>query len=167
MAGSVNLSLSERLKAHFVYREGGCWVWVGAKQANGYGRMTYLRKSDYAHRWAYLAFCGPDIPAGKDICHTCDNRLCVNPEHLFLGSRTDNMRDAKSKGRLSTGERHARTMAGARAGAAVLTWKEIKAIRALASQGIRSKPLAEAFGVSSDNINRIIRKDTWKEEHER
>lgn len=79
--------------------ESGCIEWRGGLDPNGYGAFKYRGKKTGAHR-AALMIAGVEIPAGMDVCHTCDNRKCVNVDHLFIGSRSENMQDALSKGRL-------------------------------------------------------------------
>src|SRR5690606_21325717 len=80
--------------------ESGCWLWTGAVQCTGHGRFgTRDGTVQYAHRPAWRLHVG-DIPAGHYVCHKCDTPLCVNPAHLFIGTATDNMRDASRKGRI-------------------------------------------------------------------
>ena len=130
----------------------GCWVWTGATKGNGYGHTS----RGPAHRRSYELFVGP-IPAGMDVCHHCDNRPCINPAHLFVGTRLENMQDCKRKGRTARGEKLA--LRGERGPSAKLTWAQVRAIR---SSSEPSKALAAKFGCTNDNINRIRRNDTWK-----
>lgn len=89
----------ERLLSR-VEKTDSCWLWKGALSSRGYGSMTFMKKGWSAHRLAYTAFRG-DIPDGLFVCHSCDVRACVNPDHLWVGTGLDNQRDARSKGRLS------------------------------------------------------------------
>lgn len=79
-------------------KESGCIEWIGGKDPNGYGRFSLSGKGDYAHRASYEIFKGP-IPTGLCVCHKCDNPRCVNPDHLWLGTQTENIKDRDAKGR--------------------------------------------------------------------
>lgn len=101
MVGSPNLpvpAMSDRFMDK-VRKTLDCWVWVGAMRPNGYGIFRVGKKLISAHRFSFESANGP-IPNGKYICHSCDNRRCVNPSHLWAGSQSDNMKDALKKGRL-------------------------------------------------------------------
>ncbi len=77
---------------------GNCLVWTGAKTPKGYGRFLLNKRNWLAHRVSYMIHYGKD-PGEKLVCHTCDNTSCVKPEHLFLGTQSDNMKDSANKKR--------------------------------------------------------------------
>lgn len=85
----------------FVNKHNGCWEWVGFVSPNGYGVFTFRGVRERAHRASWRIHFG-GIPDGMYVCHKCDNRKCVNPQHLFIGSQSDNMVDAFQKGRIDT-----------------------------------------------------------------
>jgi hypothetical protein len=134
--------------------ENGCWNWTGALYQNGYGVFTYRYRAVKVHRYSYRLYRG-QIPEGLEVCHTCDNKKCVNPEHLFLGTQQDNMTDMVNKGRSLTGEKGTNTK---------LTWEQVREIRKLYKTGKHSQyTLADLFNVSRSNIKFILNNKTWKE----
>lgn len=78
--------------------DNGCWVWTGSRMPTGYGDFRMDRKHFSAHRAAFAAFIGA-IPPGMHVLHKCDVKACCNPEHLFIGTNLDNIRDSQAKGR--------------------------------------------------------------------
>jgi len=92
----------QRFKTKFeVNEETGCWEWNGRINKGGYGKFTFNNKELTAHRVSYMLHKG-EIPDGLHVCHTCDVRHCVNPDHLWLGTNADNMADKVKKGRFAT-----------------------------------------------------------------
>lgn len=90
--------LMDRFYQKFDRTENGCWEWHASMLPNGYGAIQYHRQKTGAHRVSWIIHYG-EIPSGLFICHKCDNKKCVNPEHLFLGTAKDNARDRANKGR--------------------------------------------------------------------
>ena len=82
----------------YVEKTDSCWLWTGAKIGNGYGHITVKRQSIKTHRFSWELHYGA-IPAGMFVCHRCDVKACVRPDHLFLGTNQDNQLDAVAKGR--------------------------------------------------------------------
>ncbi len=98
------MSVSERLDYYTEPEPNtGCWLWVGALSTGGYGKIYLDNKYIAAHRASWVVHHGP-IPNGLLVCHKCDVKLCINPEHLFLGTQKENIEDATRKGRMSHGE---------------------------------------------------------------
>ena len=94
----ANVPLHERILNRVRFGATDCWHWCGVRISGGYGRMTYKGRSQVAHRLAWIAWNGP-IPEGMYVLHRCDNRACVNPDHLWLGTYSDNLKDCWAKGR--------------------------------------------------------------------
>ena len=135
--------------AHLLSRtrtiESGCMEYVGYVQSNGYARATVHRKTDYAHRHIYRLVLG-EIPIGMDVCHSCDNRRCINPGHLFLGTRTENMQDAVRKGRQARGF----SLPGTK-----LSDEDKESISQRAKKGDPYKEIAKDFSVCRQHIGKI------------
>jgi len=135
---------------------GECWEWKGGKTRGNYGAFEDGQECR-AHRVSWHMHNGP-VPEGMHVLHRCDNPPCVNPEHLFLGTRSDNMRDAVAKGRFRgdqpSGEKHPR---------ARLTWDQVREMRALYAEGWTQKALSEKYGVVYTQVGNIVRGESWKE----
>src|SRR3990167_8449978 len=125
-----------------------CIEWGRYVGTSGYGRVTVNRKPLYAHRQAYVKAFG-EIPAGKYVYHKCDNKKCVNPEHLFIGTQLQNMQDCKAKGRIARGFRLPFTK---------LSETDIAEIIKRSKSGERYVSIAKDYPVNDDHISRLARK---------
>ena len=130
-----------------------CLAYSGHIMKNGYGQVWYEGRIWTAHRLSYFLNVGM-VDDSLDVCHSCDNRPCINPKHLFQGTRKDNMEDCRNKGRnfIPRGELGSRV---------ILTEKQVLAIRVL-YPNISSRELAAKYGVSTRTILSVARGDTWK-----
>ena len=153
-----NTELYKRLMLHTRVSAAGCWEWVGSKR-NGYGRMMIgsrtdgTRKSVSTHRLSYELHYG-EIPQGMEICHKCDNPCCINPDHLFVGTRQDNTDDRERKGRNNPpkGEKNAK---------AKLTEKDVLDIRKKRAARKSFGKLAKEYGVCKKTIQNAVSGKSW------
>lgn len=141
-----------------VDKTGDCWIWTGQRTRDGYGRISVNQKYVGAHRVSFELANGP-IPDGLYVLHSCDNRPCVNPAHLWLGTHQDNMRDMAEKGR-----GRERGKGGINAGAsnprAKITEQQVSEIRALRGV-VKHAEIAKRFGISKGHVSAIQTGARW------
>ena len=153
------MEITDKVKERFwskVNKTEGCWEWVGSYSNIGYGHFKYNYKVYKAHRFSFILHYNRDITHKMCILHSCDNRKCVNPDHLREGTQLDNMRDMVERNRCNAlkGNNHAQ---------AKLTDKQVINIRELyAAGGITQQQLANQYTVSRVYISDLIHKKTWK-----
>lgn len=137
----------------------GCHEWQGSKKERGYGRISTgsrvdgTNRTEGAHGVAYRLAYGP-VPSGKEVCHRCDNPSCVNPEHLFAGTRQDNVDDREAKGRN-------RPQRGSKSGTAKLTESIVQKARQQKAEGVPYTKLAKQYGVNRSTIRRAVIGKQW------
>lgn len=149
--------LNEKVFWSRVKKGNGCWTYNGVVTKDGYGRLRYEGVKVLAHRLAYILSNKVEIPEGMCVLHSCDNRICVNPKHLFLGTHSDNMKDMKQKGRRKG------FLLGEMSPKAKFTDTEVLRIRAEYAAGIKDQMvLSVEYGVSQPCISAIVLRKTWK-----
>jgi transposase len=138
-----------------VRKSDGCWEWTASTNPSGYGQgvtIPGVRRQTSAHRASWILHNGP-IPRGLFVCHRCDNRRCVRPDHLFLGTALDNNRDAARKGRNAWGPRspHAK-----------ITAEQAQEVIDLYAGGMLQRDIAARFALQKSTVCRIVRGVRWK-----
>ena len=170
MGKTLYQNINEALDANILLiPEVSCWVWVGCI-SNGYGALTRGGKIFKAHRLIFERYIG-DIPEGMFVCHKCDNKWCVNPDHLFAGTPNDNMADKVLKNRQSRGIKHSGSFKmsenfknsikhGENHPMSRLSDIQRHEIIKLISDGETQSKIAVKYGVTQSNISHINRK--WR-----
>lgn len=139
-----------------VEQTANCWLWMGNKQSKGYGFFRYLGRRQLTHRVSYMLHKGP-IPNGLCVLHKCDNPPCVNPDHLFLGTKTDNARDRDLKGHKGIHNHH-----GEKNPSAKVTWDIVEMMRMLHSHGWTHVAIGKFFdSIKPPQISQIVRYKSW------
>ncbi len=133
-----------------------CWIWKGTRNPYGYGTFMTSRNV-MAHRVSWGLWMGEPPPSNLFVCHRCDNRPCVNPAHLFLGTAADNNWDMVRKGRWRGGSKP-----GSLHPSSKLTFETATAARQMWSDGRPVRAIAAELGVSVPTIYRVLRRQAWK-----
>lgn len=157
LADIINDQVRERFWAKVARSEHGCWEWTGCCNPNGYGQLGFNHYPLLAHRVSYAIHYSD--PFGSCVLHHCDNRKCVRPDHLFLGTVADNNKDMLQKGRARGGR-----FPGEMAPSAILKAGQVLEIRRRFVPGRRGDGTAAAreFGVSVQCIHAVLRRRTWR-----
>lgn len=137
-----------------VNKTDGCWLWTGSRlpRPYSYGKFRAPEAGGYAHRYSWILHFGP-IPNGLEVCHKCDNGICVNPNCLFLGTHAENMADRNRKNRARGGNGHRPVK---------LTSGTVHLIRTqYAAGGFSYCSLAKSYGVCSTTVRRIVTREIW------
>jgi hypothetical protein len=135
-----------------VDKSNDCWIWTGLRSPKGYGVFWLHGRRWRTHRITYQFLVAP-IPDGMDVCHECDNPPCCNPDHLFIGTRAENILDCVQKGRHVRGEQ---------VGTAKLSTLDVINIRQLHASGTSTMQIAECYNVAERTVRNAVRRRTWR-----
>jgi hypothetical protein len=147
MKGPKPKPVLEKFMRHVVKTD-GCWIWTGAKYKNGYGAFGFYINPPgnmLAHRASYILLTGKSIPEGMYVCHKCDNPECVNPDHLFIGTPSENQIDRVNKKRFGNLRWS-------------LTREQVIEIRSLTET---HEQIATRYGVCRQTVSNVISRKTY------
>lgn len=139
---------------------GECWLWKAAVDNCGYGWFKLCGNMQRAHRVSMM-LSGTVVPDGLCVLHKCDNPPCVNPAHLFIGTRRDNAKDRNAKHRQSCGAAHSLACSGENHGSSVLENNDVREIRSLCGSGVAHWKIADKFGVHKSLISKVNLRSAW------
>jgi len=139
-----------------VNKKDNCWEWVGCVDDGGYGKITIKNCLISCHVVSYLIHFGY-IQNGLCVCHSCDNRICVNPEHLWIGTNAENVADMVRKGRTGIPGMYGEQIASSK-----LNANQIIKIKNLIAKGEYQYVVAKKFGVGQPTISAIVNGKSWK-----
>jgi HNH endonuclease len=140
---------------------GSCWLWTGAPDTNGYGQLRTGNTLEKAHRISWEIHFGKPI---LNVCHRCDNPLCVKPAHLFEGTQQDNIADRQAKGRHNRkpGDLRHHVPRGEEMGLATkLRTEQVLEIRRRAATGEQLKAIASDYGIGPQHVGNIVSRKNW------
>lgn len=148
-----------RFEAKMSRQPDGCWIWHGATTGGTtpYGKLWLRGAYMKAHRASYVLHVGA-IPDGMCVCHTCDTPLCVNPEHLFLGTKADNAADMLRKGR---GGHFKNPPRGNRRKDSKLTETIVADIRARYANGESQSSIGRSYGIQQSTVHKVVHRIRW------
>lgn len=132
----------QRFNSKYIVVDSGCFEWTSTIKKDGYGSFHYEGRQEQAHRVSYKLNVG-EIPDGMKVLHKCDNRKCINPHHLFIGTPADNVADMDQKGRRGTKSK--------------LTYQDVQKIHQLLDERYSQQYVANIFGMHQTSISSIRR----------
>jgi hypothetical protein len=147
-----------------------CWLWMAGCSGDGYGAFWFEGRQVSAHRMAFQLRWGVILPTWVQVLHDCDNPICCNPAHLFLGTPLDNMRDKMAKGRhvSVTGDLHGLRQHPDRASRGECRWnakldsEQVKVIREKFEFGVTQAQIAREYGLDRRQVSKIVRRKVWR-----